>query len=136
MLYYCTSMIHLPLRGKLVRCALTLGVCALTLLLAPGCDVQLRRSDAELGLTPQQAAGRRLYDNYCDRCHAPYSSRGRQGPSMKNVFKRPYLKMSGLPANDERVTEIIRLGREKMPGFAPVLNQQQIDDLLVYLHTL
>src|ERR1700730_5017080 len=47
------------------------------------CDVQRRKSDAELGLNPQQIAGRRIYDNYGDRCHAPYSSRGRQGPSMK-----------------------------------------------------
>ncbi len=32
-----------------------------------GCDVERRKSDAELGLNPQQAAGRKLYDNYCDR---------------------------------------------------------------------
>jgi mono/diheme cytochrome c family protein len=101
-----------------------------------GCEVERRKSDAELGLNPQQAAGRRLYDNYCDRCHAPYSSRGRQGPSMKDVFKRQDLPMSGMPANDERVTDIIRLGRNKMPGFAQVLNQEQTNDLLAYLHTL
>jgi mono/diheme cytochrome c family protein len=100
------------------------------------CDVQRRRSDAELGLNAQQIAGRRIYDNYCDRCHAPYSSRGRQGPSMKGVFGRQYLPMSGMPANDDRVTDVIRLGRNKMPGYAQVLNQQQINDLLAYLHTL
>jgi mono/diheme cytochrome c family protein len=101
-----------------------------------GCDVQRRKSDAELGLNPQQVAGRRIYDNYCDRCHAPYSSRGRQGPSMKGVFQRQYLPMSGMPADDDRVTDIVRLGRNKMPGFAQVLSQQQINDLLAYLHTL
>jgi len=101
-----------------------------------GCDVQRRKSDAELGLNPRQIAGRRIYDNYCDRCHAPYSSRGRQGPSMKGVFQRQYLPMSGMPANDDRVTDIVRLGRNKMPGYAQVLSQQQINDLLAYLHTL
>ena len=101
-----------------------------------GCDVQRRKSDAELGLNPQQIAGRRIYDNYCDRCHAPYSSRGRQGPSMKGVFQRQYLPMSGMPANDDRVTDIVRLGRNKMPGYAQVLKPQQINDLLAYLHTL
>jgi mono/diheme cytochrome c family protein len=101
-----------------------------------GCDVQRRKSDAELGLNPQQMAGRRIYDNYCDRCHAPYSSRGRQGPGMQGVFRRQDLPMSGMPANDDRVTDIVRLGRNKMPGFAQVLNQQQINDLLAYLHTL
>jgi len=101
-----------------------------------GCDVQRRKSDAELGLNPQQIAGRRIYDNYCDRCHAPYSSRGRQGPSMKGVFQRQYLPMSGMPANDDRVTDIVRMGRNKMPGYAQVLSQQQINALLAYLHTL
>jgi mono/diheme cytochrome c family protein len=101
-----------------------------------GCDIQRRKSDAELGLTPQQAAGRRIYDNYCDRCHAPYSSRKRQGPSMKGLFKRPYLPASGMPANDDRASDVIRLGRDKMPAYGQVLNQQQISDLLAYLHTL
>jgi len=101
-----------------------------------GCDIQRRKSDAELGLNPQQAAGRRIYDNYCDRCDAPYSSRKRQGPSMKGIFKRQYLPMSGMPANDDRVSDVIRLGRDKMPAYGQVLNQQQIKDLLAYLRTL
>lgn len=100
------------------------------------CDVERRRSDAELGLNPQQAAGRRVYDQYCDRCHAPYSSRGKQGPGMKGVFKKQYLPLSGMPANDDRVSEIIKLGRSKMPGFGPVLDQQQVEDMLAYMHTL
>lgn len=114
-----------------------LGLLAAVLLLSVfACDVERRKSDAELGLNPQQATGRRIYDNYCDRCHAPYSSRGRQGPSMKHVFKKQYLPMSGMPANDDRVTDVIRMGRNKMPAYGQVLNQQQIDDLLAYLHTL
>ena len=114
------------------------GVCILfaALWLSAGCDTERRRSDAELGLNLQQAAGRRLYDNYCDRCHAPYSSHGRQGPPMKDLFKKPYMAMSGMPANDDRVTDIIRMGRNKMPAFAQDMNQQQISDLLAYLHTL
>ncbi len=107
-----------------------------TLLGLVGCDIERRKSDAELGLNPQQAAGRQLYDNYCDRCHAPYSSRGRQGPSMKHIFQNKYLPMSGMPANDERVTDIIKMGRNKMPAYGQVLSQQQIQDLLTYLHTL
>jgi mono/diheme cytochrome c family protein len=117
------------------RFALWLWVSVASLLLS-SCDVQRRKSDAELGLNPQQIAGRRIYDSYCDRCHAPYSSRGRQGPSMKGVFQRTYLPMSGMPANDDRVTDIVRLGRNKMPGYAQALSQQQINDLLAYLHTL
>jgi len=101
-----------------------------------GCDVERRKSDAELGLNPQQAAGRRIYDNYCDRCHEPYSSRGKKGPSLKGVFKQQYLSQSGLPANDERMTDIIKYGRAKMEGLGQVMTEQQIKDLLAYLHTL
>jgi mono/diheme cytochrome c family protein len=101
-----------------------------------GCDVERRKSDAELGLKPQQAAGRKLYDDYCDRCHEPYSSRGKKGPPLKGVFKQQYLPLSGLPANDARVGEIIKYGRSKMQGFGQVMTDQQIQDLLAYLHTL
>src|SRR5579864_1548167 len=100
-----------------------------------GCEAQRRKSDAELGLNPQQAAGRRVFDNYCARCHEAYSSRGLQGPSLEHMFTKDYLP-SGLPANDARVTEVIQYGKSKMPSFGNVLTQQQVKDLLAYLHTL
>jgi mono/diheme cytochrome c family protein len=100
------------------------------------CEIERRKSDAELALNPQQADGRHIYDQYCDRCHAPYSSRGRQGPSLKGVLKKPYLSVSGMPANDDRVRDIILLGRNKMEGFGNILTPQQVNDLLAYLHTL
>ncbi|MGA2966178.1 MAG: cytochrome c [Terriglobales bacterium] len=108
----------------------------LALLALAGCAVERRKSDAELGLDPQQAAGRKLYDNYCARCHEPYSSRGKQGPSLKGVFKRQYMSLSGLPANEERMTDIVKFGRAKMEGFGQVMSDAQIKDLLAYMHTL
>jgi mono/diheme cytochrome c family protein len=116
--------------------SLRVSVVILAFLALAGCDVERRKSDAELGLNPQQAEGRKLYDNYCDRCHEPYSSRGKKGPSLKGVFKRQYLSLSGLPANDDRMTDIIKYGRAKMEGFSQVMTDQQIKDLLAYLHTL
>ena len=115
---------------------LVLAGTASLLLLSSGCDVERRKSDAELGLNPQQAAGRRIYDQHCDQCHEPYSSRGKKGPGLKGVFKKQYLSESGLPANDDRVGEIIRFGRSKMPAYGQTLDQQQIQDLVAYLHTL
>ena len=41
-----------------------------------GCQMERRKSDAELGLNPQQARGRYLYDQNCIRCHEPYSRWG------------------------------------------------------------
>ncbi len=110
--------------------------CILLALFLASCAPERRKSDAELGLNAQQAAGRRIYDQYCDRCHEPYSSRGKQGPSMKGFFKRQYMELSGLPANDDRTREIIQYGRSKMPGYGQVLSQQQVEELLAYMHTL
>ncbi len=118
------------MRTALLICSLALTVCLLA-----GCEAQRRKSDAELGLNPQQAAGRRVFDYHCARCHEAYSSRGLQGPSLEHMFKKQYLP-SGLPANDARVAEVIQYGKSKMPSFGNVLTQQQIKDLLAYLHTL
>ncbi len=118
--------------GRLLFLFASLGL----LVSALSCELERRKSDAELGLNSQQATGRRVYDRYCDQCHEPYSSRGKKGPGLKGVFKKPYLSESGLPANDDRVGEIIRYGRSKMPAFGRDLSDQQIQDLLVYLHTL
>lgn len=101
-----------------------------------GCDIERRKSDAELGLNPQQAAGRKIFDSECARCHEPYSTRGKKGPGLKGVFQNKYLSQSGLPANDDRVTDIIRLGRKDMPAYSQKLSDQDMQDLLAYLHTL
>jgi mono/diheme cytochrome c family protein len=124
-------------KGNLGPKSFCRGVMVLSLLaITVACDIQRRKSDAELGLNPQQSAGRRIYDDRCDRCHEPYSSRGKKGPGLKGIFQHKYLSLSGLPANDERVTDIIRLGRNEMPGYSQTLNSQDIEDLLAYLHTL
>jgi mono/diheme cytochrome c family protein len=120
------------------RCSWVRAVLPACLVLAvlTACDVERRQSDAELGLNAQQSVGRKLYDNYCDRCHRPYSTKGKKGPGLKGVMQHQYLPKTGLPANDERVTDIIRNGRPDMPGYSQVLSAQDIQDLLAYLHTL
>ncbi len=108
----------------------------LVLLAIAGCESSPgRKSDAELGLNSQQARGRRVYDTYCLNCHNPYSGGGRHGPSLMGLYKKSELP-SGAPANDQRVTETILKGRINMPGFAGRVDQQQLEDLLAYLHTL
>jgi len=111
-------------------------VAVLLLATLAGCDVERRKSDAELGLNPQQASGRKIYDNYCDRCHRPYSTKGKKGPGLKGVFQHPFLPVSGLPANDNRVGEIIRYGRHEMPGYSQTLSAEDLQALLAYLHSL
>ena len=99
------------------------------------CDAEPRKSDAELGLNAEQAMGRRVYDARCAECHYAYSSRNLRGPSLHGLFKKPFMT-NGIPSNDERVADIILLGRAKMPAFQNKLTQQQFSELMAYLHTL
>ena len=122
---------------KLKRAPFTLiaisSLIASTILSA--CDVEPRKTDAELGLNPQQATGRKVYDARCADCHFAYSKSNLKGPSLNGLFKKPFMK-NGMPANEDRVTDIILLGRAKMPAFQNKLTQQQLNDLMAYLHTL
>lgn len=115
----------------MVRAVAVLLVCAAV----AGCSEPKAKSDAELGLTAQQAAGRRVYDANCLACHSAYTRSGKNGPSLKGIFAKPYFP-SGTPANDERMKDIVVLGRPMMPAFRGQLTQQQMSELLAYLHTL
>ena len=93
------------------------------------------KTDAELGLNAQQAAGRHLYQQTCAPCHNAHSVPGQNGPSLKGLFKKPFLP-SGLPSNERFVRQTVTGGRNMMPAIGSSFTQQQLDDLLTYLHTL
>ncbi len=123
------------LKPKPVRFALSVTISLLAIAILSACDAEPRKTDAELGLNPQQASGRRVYDARCGDCHYAYSKRNLRGPSLNGLFKKQFMQ-NGMPANNERVADIIVLGRAKMPAFQNKLTQQQFDDLMAYLHTL
>ena len=102
---------------------------------AAGCGNPKPKSDAELGLTAQQASGRLVFDHYCAACHNAYSSSGSKGPSLEGLYKKQFLP-SGLPANNRFVEQTIVNGRGMMPAEGDALDQEQLDDLVAYLHTL
>jgi mono/diheme cytochrome c family protein len=115
---------------------IALGAVLLLALAILGCEKDRSSwSDAQLGLTPQQASGRRSYQARCANCHEAYLDQPRNGPSMKDLYKKKYLP-SGAPANDERVGDAILLGRPYMPGYRNVMDEREFRDLLAYLHTL
>jgi mono/diheme cytochrome c family protein len=122
---------------KLKRASLALSalLSLVAILVLSACDAEPRKTDAELELNAQQAAGRRVYDARCAECHYAYSKRDLRGPSLNGLFKKQFMS-SGIPANDDRVTDIIVMGRAKMPAFQKKLTQTQLDDLMAYLHTL
>ena len=120
--------------GDLKRGA-TILVCGSLLLLAVGCGEPAPKSDAELGLNAQQSRGRRVFERDCAACHSAYSSSGSKGPSLKHLFQKQFLP-SGLPANDRFVEQTIVGGRNMMPPMGEAISQQELDDLMAYLHTL
>ncbi|MFZ0978178.1 MAG: cytochrome c [Candidatus Acidiferrales bacterium] len=116
-----------------IACRLVLG--AALAILVVGCGDPKPKSDAQLGLTAQQANGRQLFDHYCAACHNAYSSSGSKGPSLAGLYKKQFLP-SGLPANNRFVEQTIVNGRGMMPAEGDALDQEQLDDLIAYLHTL
>jgi len=117
-----------------VRVLLT-GTLFVVVVFAAACNIERRKTDAELGLNEQQSRGRAVYDSECIRCHEPYTRWGTHGPSLTGIYKKQYLP-SGMPANDARVSDVVLMGKAKMPSFRGKLNQQQLQDLLAYLKTL
>jgi mono/diheme cytochrome c family protein len=103
--------------------------------MAAGCGPSLGPSKPVSQLTPQESRGRVVYQQYCASCHYANQTGDLHGPSLFAMYRKKYLP-SGAPANDTRVTPVILQGRTMMPGFSNQLNDQQLRDLLAYLHTL
>jgi mono/diheme cytochrome c family protein len=114
------------------RCAALLA--ALVILAGCGPDKSLE-SDAQLGLNAEQAAGRAIFNRRCAGCHYAYSSRSLHGPGLEKLFRKKYLP-SGLPANDRFVTQTTINGRGMMPAAGLTLSDEDLRNLLAYLHTL
>ncbi len=86
-------------------------------------------------LNPEQNRGHQLFETRCAVCHYDRQSGSLHGPSLLGVFKKPALP-SGAAATDDRVSATILHGRNNMPAMANVVDQDDLNDLLAYLHTL
>jgi mono/diheme cytochrome c family protein len=104
----------------------------LALVLALGCHHTKTPSNP---LTPQEAAGQQLFVSRCSSCHYADSADGLYGPGLQGLLRKPYLP-SGRVANDKSVTGVILRGWGMMPPLGNTLTDQQLQDLLAYLHTL
>lgn len=107
------------------------GAAGVALLLA-GCK-PLPPSMPSSEWTPEEAAGAAVYQAKCARCHYPTTTHSLHGPGLQAITKLRSMP-SGAPPSDERLTERILHGYGMMP--ATNLNDDQLRDLLAYLHTL
>jgi mono/diheme cytochrome c family protein len=83
--------------------------------------------------TPQEARGAAVYQSACSRCHYPTTTAGLHGPGLQAITKVKAMP-SGAPPTDERLSATILRGHGTMPGTQ--LSDDQLNDLLAYLHTL
>jgi mono/diheme cytochrome c family protein len=83
--------------------------------------------------TPQEARGAAVFQAKCARCHYPTTTAPLHGPGLQAITKLKSMP-SGAPPTDERLTATILDGRGMMP--ATQLNDEQLADLIAYLHTL
>ena len=115
-------------------CSLLLAISAVgaALTMMAGCK-PLPPSKPESEWTAQEARGAEVFHQACAKCHYPTSTHGLHGPGLQALTKLKSMP-SGAPPTDERLTTVILHGHGTMPGTA--LDDQQLQDLLAYLHTL
>jgi len=87
---------------------------------------------------PSAAAieGQWIYDNNCAECHEnPQPDLHKQPPNLHGLFFRKALP-SGALATNAQVRMTIVEGKGTMPAFAQRLRDQDVNDLIEYLHRL
>lgn len=106
---------------------LTCFLCGTTMLL--GCD------DPYAPPLPGAAGrGETIYAANCKPCHEdPTLELRTKPPNLAGLFDHALLP-SGAPATDEQVRKTIQEGKGIMPPFGQVLDKENIDDLVMYLH--
>ena len=86
-------------------------------------------------LTPQQAEGKHLYQVRCAHCHEENDPALKKvPPDLHGLFKRTALS-SGSPVSDDQVRLVVLGGKGMMPAFTGRFTEEQMEALLVYLHT-
>jgi mono/diheme cytochrome c family protein len=101
--------------------------------LAMGGCRSLPASKPEALWTMEEGRGAQVFHQKCAKCHHPTTTRPLNGPGLQALTKVKAMP-SGAPPTDERLTYLIQHGRNMMP--ATQLTDDQLSDLLAYLHTL
>ncbi len=100
-----------------------------------GAAVGLAGCHSAPALTPQEAAGKHLYQVRCAHCHEDNDLALKKiPPDLHGLFDHKTLP-SGVAATDEAVRLNVLTGKGLMPGFSGRFNEEQMAALLAYLHT-
>ena len=103
--------------------------------IAFGLAIALAGCRSKPALTPQEEAGKHLYQVRCAHCHEDNDLGLKKiPPDLHGVFARPALP-SGAPASNAEVERAVLAGKGMMPSFAGRFSGEQMAALLAYLHT-
>ncbi len=83
--------------------------------------------------------GKELYRTNCVVCHdvdKPQGQSKKFGPSFYQLFKHPKMPLANMPPNVGYVKLKIKLGGAIMPSFAKALDDNEVQSILDYLHSL
>jgi mono/diheme cytochrome c family protein len=106
---------------------MTIGM--LLLMALVGCTPNKELSDAEV-------QGRWVYGDHCAECHEnPHPELRKQPPNLHGLFQGKQFP-SGTPATDEQLRKAIIEGRGTMPAFDGRLRDEEVRNLVAYLHKL
>ena len=100
---------------------------------AVGCDVLPGKEDRVeqiLALEGDPEQGQEVYATSCVECHRE-SGLGEADPDDPGIGES---LQEALGEGDEELVEVVLHGKEEMPAFEDVLTDQQIADVLAYVH--
>jgi mono/diheme cytochrome c family protein len=104
------------------------GFLVLALLIPGACSTTARSARTE--------KGQALFQFHCSPCHEmPPPDLLKEPPKLNGIFNSKILP-SGAPATDEQVRKVIIEGFKTMPAFDKRLKDDEVRDLIAYLHTL
>ena len=84
---------------------------------------------------PGPTGGKEVFTAQCAKCHNAATTARKIGPGLKGLFARKKLA-NGKEATEANIRTVVEHGAEGMPGYAKMLNAQQLDELIAYLKTL
>ena len=119
-----------------IRRRLSLCLTLFPLVWFAGCSRASSGSDHAAAQANQASfRGQQVYQNFCAACHdATNLHLVKEPPRLDGLFRKQTFP-SGAPATDDELRNVVLHGRGIMPPFESNVHDEDLDDLLKYLHT-
>ncbi len=86
-------------------------------------------------LTPEQQAGKHLYEVRCAHCHEENDLNLKPAPPSLHHIGEQGILPNGGAATDAAIVNVVNGGKGKMPAFRGRFNEEQMNYLVAYLRT-